>query len=88
MDSYILNKHTGRVTKIASKAYKRHLLSNIRQNTKNTTPLTNISYEDSQKLKDSLPKLTQDKFYCYDTVNQNIITKNKSLKCSELIRYM
>lgn len=88
MDNYVMNKKTNRVTKIGSKAYKRHLLSKLRPNTQNNTVLHNVSYEDSQKLKGSLPKVETDKFYCYEASSRKIITKNKSIKTDEIIRYI
>ena len=88
MDNYIVNKKTNRVVKIGSKCHRRHILTKIRQNTKNSTVLTRVSHEDSKKLKNSLPELDHNKFYCYDTANQSIITKNRSLKCDEIIKYI
>jgi len=88
MDNYILNKNTGRVTKIGSKAHRRAIVSKIRKNPQNNTVLSNISQVDSKKLKCSLPELDNNKFYCYDPLNKNLITKNKSLKCEEILKYI
>ena len=35
-----------------------------------------------------MPELDNNKFYCYDNTNKNIITKNKSLKCEEILKYI
>ena len=88
MDNYILNKNTGRVMKIGSKKHRSAIVSKIRQNTKNSICFTNVSYDDSKKFKNSLPELDNNKFYCYDNTNNNIITKNKSLKCEEILKYI
>lgn len=88
MDQYIINKHSGRPTKIGSRAHKKHILSKIRENTKNSIILTNIDVSDSKKIKKSLPKLNGEQFYHYDHVNKNVITKNKSLKTNELLSYI
>ena len=88
MNNYCINETTNRITKIGSKAYVRNLKKNIRQNTRNKTVLTDIEYEDSKKLRKSLPQLEENKFYSYDTINKTIVTKNKSIKINEIIQYI
>jgi hypothetical protein len=88
MDNYCINQTTNRITKIGSKAYIRNLKKNIRQNTKNKTILSDIDYEDSKKLKKSLPPLEDNMFYSYDAINKTIVTKNKSIKIDEIIQYI
>jgi len=88
MDSYIINKTTGRPMKIGSKVHKRYLLNKIRQNTENKTVLSNIDISDSKKLKKSLPILGDGQFYCYEGTTQSMMVKNKSLKALEIIKYI
>lgn len=88
MDNYCINQTTNRITKIGSKSYVRNLKKNIRQNTQNKTVLTDIDYEDSKKLRKSLPQLKDNMFYSYNTNNKTIVTKNKSIKIDEIIQYI
>lgn len=88
MDSYIINKTTGRPMKIGSKVHKRYLLHKIRHNTENKTVLSNIDIHDSKKLKASLPVLGDGQFYCYEGTTQSMMVKNKSLKALEIIKYI
>ena len=88
MDSFIINKTTGRPMKIGSKVHKRYLLNKIRQNTENKTVLSNIDISDSKKLKRSLPILGDGQFYCYNGETQSMMVKNKSLKALEIIKYI
>ena len=88
MDSYIINKTTGRPMKIGSKVHKRYLLNKIRNNTENKTVLSNIDISDSKKLKKSLPVLGDGQFYCYNGETQSMMVKNKSLKTIEIIQYI
>jgi hypothetical protein len=88
MDNYIINKKSKRPVKIGSKIHRKAIMTKIRQNTESTTILTDIDYQDSKKLKKSLPPISEDKFYCYEPVTRNIITKNKSVKSNELINFI
>lgn len=88
MDSFIINKKTGRPIKIGSRCHRRYLLNKIRNNTENKTVLSNIDIADSKKLKKSLPILGDKQFYCYDGTTQSMMVKNKSLKTIEIIKYI
>jgi len=88
MDSFIINKKTGRPLKIGSRAHRRYLLDKIRKNTENKTVLSNIDIADSKKLKKSLPILGEGQFYCYEGQTQSMMVKNKSLKTIEIIQYI
>ena len=89
MDEYIINKNTMRPTKIGSRMHKKAIITKLRKDTKNSIVLTNIeSVNDSKKIKKSLPKLNDNQFYYYEKTNNNIITKNKSLKVNELLKHI
>ncbi len=85
MDNYIINKNSGRAMKIGSKAHKTAIIRKVRQSDDNKTILTNIEHQETQKLKKSLPALSEDKFYYYESKTKSLITKNKSLKSNEII---
>ena len=88
MDNYIINKNSGRPVKIGSRIHRKSVMSKIRKNTESATVLTDIDYQDSRKLKKSLPVLPEDKFYCYEPTTKKLITKNKSIKSDEIINFI
>lgn len=88
MDNYIINKRSGRVMKIGSKAHKQYIMKNIRQNNDNKIILSNLEYDDYKKLKKSLPVLEPNKFYYYESKTKILMTKNKSVKQDELITHI
>ena len=71
--------------KIGSKAHKTEIIKKVRQSDDNRIILSNIDHQDTKKLKKSLPTLTEDKFYYYESKTKSLITKNKSLKSNEII---
>ena len=88
MDNYIISNKSGRPMKIGSKIHRKSIMTKIRKNAESTTILTDIDYQDSKKLKKSLPALSEDKFYCYEPVTKKLITKNRSIKSDELINFI
>lgn len=88
MEGYIINKNSGRPMRIGSKAHRSAIMKKVRQSDDNKTILTNIEHQDTQKLKKSLPGLTEDKFYYYEPKTRSLITKNKSLKSDEIIMHI
>lgn len=88
MDNFILNKKSGRPMKIGGKSHRRAIITRIRDNAEIKTILTDINMDDYKKLKKSLPRLSEDKFYYYDPKTKIVITKNKSIKPEQLIKHI
>ena len=88
MERYIVDKNSGRLTKIGSRTHKLKLMTKIRGNVKTGIVLTNIDKGGVKTIKKSLPKLDKNQFYYYDSKNKTIVIKNKSLKIDELLIYI
>ncbi len=66
MNNYYLDQVTKKPVKIGSKAYIKSLKTKISDNYETKTIMNNISYESYLKIKDNLPKIDNNQFYCYE----------------------
>ena len=86
MNNYYLDQNTKKTVKIGSKAYIKSLKTKLKSNYETKTIMTNLSYESYLKIKDNLPILDKNHFYCHQ--NENVIIKNKSIKISDFTKHL
>ena len=86
MDNYYLDQNTKKPVKIGSKAYIKSLKNKIIDNYECKQIMTNISYESYLKIKDNLPLIDTNQFYCHQ--NDTVIIKNKSIKISDFTKHL
>jgi hypothetical protein len=86
MNNYYLDQVTNKPVKIGSKAYIKSLKTKISDNYETKTIMNNISYESYLKIKENLPKIDNNQFYCYQI--EAVIIKNKSIKISDFSKHL
>ncbi len=86
MNNYFIDQITNKPVKIGNKKYIKLLKDKIHEIHENKEIMTNISYESYLKIKDNLPKLNENLFYCH--VNDSVLVKNKSIKIDDFSKYI
>ena len=86
MNNYFIDQITQKPVKIGSKSYIKLLKDKIHEIHENKEIMNNISYESYLKIKDNLPKLNDNQFYCH--VNDCVLIKNKSIKIDDFSKYI
>ena len=86
MNNYFIDQITQKPVKIGSKAYVKLLKDKIHEIHENKEIMSNIKYDAYLKIKDNLPKLPKNQFYCF--VNNSILVKNKSIKLDDFSKYI
>ncbi len=88
MNNYFIDELTQKPLKIGSKYYIKCLKSKIQDNDDKTEIMRNIDYDTYLSLKKSLPKLSKTQFYCYDSLHNQILIKNKSVKLEDITTHL
>jgi len=86
MNNYFIDQITQKPIRIGNKAYIKSLKDKIREVHENKEIMNNISYESYLKIKDNLPKLPKNQFYCF--ANNSILVKNNSIKIDDFSKYV
>ena len=86
MNNYFIDQITQKPVKIGSKAYVKLLKDKIHEIHENKEIMSNIKYDAYLKIKDNLPKLNDNQFYCH--VNDCVLIKNKSIKIDDFSKYI
>jgi hypothetical protein len=86
MDNYYLDQNTKKPVKIGSKAYIKSLKTKLCDNYETKIIMTNINYESYLKIKNNLPIIDTNQFYCHQ--NDMVIIKNKSIKISDFTKHL
>ena len=84
--NYYLDQHTKKPVKIGSKAYIKSLKTKISDNYETKIIMTNINYESYLKIKNNLPIIDTNQFYCHQ--NDMVIIKNKSITISDFTKHL
>jgi hypothetical protein len=88
MNNYFIDELTQKPLKIGSKYYIKCLKAKIQDNDDKKEIMRNIDYDTYLSLKKSLPKLSKTQFYCYDSLNNQILIKNKSVKLEDITNHL
>ena len=88
MNNYFIDELTQKPLKIGSKYYIKCLKSKIQDNDDKKEIMRNIDYDTYLSLKKSLPKLSKTQFYCFDSLNNQILIKNKSVKLEDITTHL
>ena len=88
MNNYFIDELTQKPLKIGSKYYITCLKAKIQDNVDKKEIMQNIDYDTYLSLKKSLPILSSSQFYCYDSLNQQILIKNKSVKLEDITTHL
>ena len=75
MNNYFIDELTQKPLKIGSKYYIKCLKAKIQDNVDKKEIMHNIDYETYLSLKKSLPILSKSQFYCFDSLNNQILIK-------------
>ena len=86
MDNYYLDQNTKKPVKIGSKAYIKSLKTKLKSNYETKIIMANIGYESYLKIKNNLPLIHANQFYCHQ--NDTVIIKNKSIKISDFTKHL
>ena len=86
MNSYYLDEISKKPVKIGSKAYIKSLKNKIIDNYECKQIMTNISYDSYLKIKNNLPIIDTNQFYCHR--NNTVIIKNKNIKISDFSKHL
>ena len=88
MNNYFIDELTQKPLKIGSKYYIKCLKAKIQDNIDKKEIMQNIDYDTYLSLKKSLPKLAKTQFYCFDSLNNQILIKNKSVKLEDITTHL
>ena len=88
MNNYFIDELTQKPLKIGSKYYIKCLKSKIQDNIDKKEIMQNIDYDTYLSLKKSLPVLSSSQFYCFDSLNNQILIKNKSVKIEDITTHL
>ena len=88
MNNYFIDEQIQKPLKIGSKYYIKCLKAKIQDNVDKKEIMQNIDYDTYLSLKKSLPVLPSSQFYCYDSLNQQILIKNKSVKLEDITTHL
>ncbi len=88
MNNYFIDELTQKPLKIGSKYYIKCLKSKIQDNVDKKEIMQNIDYDTYLSLKKSLPVLSKSQFYCFDSLNNQILIKNRSVKIEDITTHL
>ena len=88
MNNYFIDELTQKPLKIGSKYYIKCLKAKIQDNIDKKEIMQNIDYDTYLSLKKSLPVLSSSQFYCFDSLNNQILIKNKSVKIEDITTHL
>ena len=88
MNNYFIDELTQKPLKIGSKYYIKCLKAKIQDNVDKKEIMQNIDYDTYLSLKKSLPILSSSQFYCFDSLNNQILIKNKSVKIEDITTHL
>ena len=88
MNNYFIDELTQKPLKIGSKYYIKCLKAKIQDNVDKKEIMQNIDYDTYLSLKKSLPTLSKSQFYCFDSLNNQILIKNKSVKIEDITTHL
>lgn len=88
MNNYFIDELTQKPLKIGSKYYIKCLKAKIQDNVDKKEIMRNIDYDTYLSLKKSLPVLSSSQFYCFDSLNNQILIKNKSVKIEDITTHL
>ncbi len=88
MNNYFIDELTQKPLKIGSKYYIKCLKAKIQDNVDKKEIMQNIDYDTYLSLKKSLPVLSSSQFYCFDSLNNQILIKNKSVKIEDITTHL
>ena len=88
MNNYFIDELTQKPLKIGSKYYIKCLKAKIQDNVDKKEIMQNIDYDTYLSLKKSLPVLSSSQFYCFDSLNNQMLIKNKSVKIEDITTHL
>ena len=88
MNNYFIDELTQKPLKIGSKYYIKCLKAKFQDNVDKKEIMQNIDYDTYLSLKKSLPVLSSSQFYCFDSLNNQILIKNKSVKIEDITTHL
>jgi hypothetical protein len=90
MNNYFIDELTQKPLKIGSKYYIKCLKAKIQDNADKKEIMQNIDliYDTYLSLKKSLPILSSSQFYCFDSLNNQILIKNRSVKIDDITNHL
>ena len=88
MNNYFIDELTQKPLKIGSKYYIKCLKAKIQDNIDKKEIMQNIDYDTYLSLKKTLPVLSSSQFYCFDSLNNQILIKNKSVKIEDITTHL
>ena len=88
MNNYFIDELTQKPLKIGSKYYIKCLKAKIQDNVDKKEIMQNIDYDTYLSLKKSLPVLSKSQFYCFDSLNNQILIKNRSVKIEDITTHL
>ena len=86
MNNYYFDKVIMKPIKIGSKLYIEMLKNKISNHVEKKEVMQNIEYDTYRKIKNTLPKLKDNQFYCHH--DGNVLIKNRSIKLSDFSNHV